>query len=114
VVAVHARPPRELATLAPLVTSAAADGDAVALSIMEDAAAHLCRSLGEIRAPGDRTPVVLAGGVLRRCSYLRASVHDRLVAAWPEAPVHLAGPGEEGAARMAARLASGAALYQRS
>jgi glucosamine kinase len=104
VAAVHDRPPRELATLAPLVTAAAADGDALALSIMDDAADHLCRTLGEIREPGDPTPIVLAGGVLRHCLPLRASVRGRLGAAWPDAPVHAAGPGEEGAARLAARL----------
>jgi N-acetylglucosamine kinase-like BadF-type ATPase len=104
VVAVHARPPRELAALAPLVTSAAADGDALALSIMDEAAAHLCRTLAEIREPGDRTPIVLAGGVLRHCSSLLGSVRDRLTAAWPGSPVRVAGPGEEGAARLAARL----------
>jgi hypothetical protein len=32
-------------------------------------------------------------------------VHGRITAAWPEAPVRAAGPGEEGAARLAARLA---------
>ncbi|GAA4150132.1 BadF/BadG/BcrA/BcrD ATPase family protein [Phytohabitans flavus] len=104
VVAVHARPPRELATLAPLVTSAAADGDALAVSIMDEAATHLCRTLAEIREPGDRSPIVLAGGVLRHCLPLRASVHGRIATTWPDAPVCAAGPGEEGAARLAARL----------
>lgn len=102
--AVHDRPPRELAALAPLVTRAAADGDPLAVSIMDRAADHLCRTLSEIREPGDRTPMVLAGGVLQQCAPLRNSVHERLAGAWPNASVVVAGPGEEGAARLAARL----------
>ncbi|MDQ7907223.1 BadF/BadG/BcrA/BcrD ATPase family protein [Phytohabitans sp. ZYX-F-186] len=102
VAAVHDRPPRELAALTPLVTAAAADGDPVALSIMAGAATHLCQTLAEIREPGDRRPIVLAGGVLRHCLPLRAAVRARLTAAWPAAPVLVAGPGEEGAARLAA------------
>jgi glucosamine kinase len=104
VTAVHDRPPRELAALAPLVTTAAADGDPVALSIMDEAADHLCRTISAVREPGDRTPIVLAGGVLRHCLPLRVTVHGRVTAAWPDAPVLIAGPGEEGAARLAARL----------
>lgn len=104
VVAVHTWKPRDLASLAPLVTAAAADGDTLALSIMDEAATHLCETVAEIRPPGDRSPIVLAGGVLRHCSWLRASVHDQLRVTWPEAVVCLAAPGEEGAARLAARL----------
>ncbi|BCB87077.1 BadF/BadG/BcrA/BcrD ATPase family protein [Phytohabitans suffuscus] len=104
VVAVHARPPRELAALTPLVAGAAADGDALALSIMDEAATHLCRTLAEVREPGDWSPIVLSGGVLRHCPPLRASVHGWLATAWPDAPVCAAGPGEEGAARLAARI----------
>ncbi|MFC0530605.1 N-acetylglucosamine kinase [Phytohabitans kaempferiae] len=104
VAAVYERPPRELAALAPLVTTAATAGDPLALSIMDEAAGHLCRTLAGVREPGDRSPIVLAGGVLRQCLPLRQAVHDRLTAAWPDAPLRTAGPAEEGAARLAARL----------
>ncbi len=104
VTTLHDRPPRELATLAPLVTTAAADGDPAALYIMDEAADHLFRTICGVREPGDRTPIVLAGGVLRYCLPLRAAVHRRLAAAWPEAVLSTAAPGEEGAARLAARL----------
>jgi len=104
VAAVHDRPPRELSALTPLVAEAAEAGDPLALSIMDDAATHLCRTLSEVRAAGERSTIVLAGGVLQHCRILYASVRGRLAAAWPEAPVCVAGPGEEGAARLAARL----------
>jgi len=60
--------------------------------------------VNEVREPGDRTPIVLAGGVLRHCAPLRKQVHERLETTWPKAPVAVAGPGEEGAARLAAGL----------
>jgi glucosamine kinase len=103
VVAVHTRPPRELATLAPLVTEAALAGDELALSIVEDAAGHLVTTVGEVRAPGDTEPIILAGSVLAHGEPIRSLVVKRLAELWPGAEVRLAGPGELGAARLAMR-----------
>jgi N-acetylglucosamine kinase-like BadF-type ATPase len=63
--AVAARPPIELAALAPLVVEAEAAGDAVASSICDRAAAHLAQTIGEIRQPDEDWPLVLSGGVVR-------------------------------------------------
>ncbi|GAA5193745.1 BadF/BadG/BcrA/BcrD ATPase family protein [Rugosimonospora acidiphila] len=63
--AVAARPPVALAGLAVLVAEAEAAGDEVATSICDRAAAHLVRTIGEVREPGERGPLVLNGGVVR-------------------------------------------------
>ena len=103
VVAVHARPPRELAALAPLVTEAALAGDEIALSIVEDAACHLVATTGQVRSPGDAEPIVLAGSVLAHSGPIRSRVDKRLAELWPEAEVTFAASGEIGAARLALR-----------
>ncbi|MFC7273087.1 N-acetylglucosamine kinase [Paractinoplanes rhizophilus] len=63
--AVAARPPVELAALAPVVVEAEAAGDAVAAAICDDAAARLVRLVGDIRGPRDADPLVLNGSVVR-------------------------------------------------
>jgi glucosamine kinase len=96
VAAAHSQPPRELARLAPLVTEAALAGDKAALSMVDEAAAHLAASVDEVHAGG---PIVLAGSVLRESAPVREAVVRRL----PGADVCLADAGEVGAARLAAR-----------
>ncbi|WP_067506577.1 N-acetylglucosamine kinase [Actinoplanes sp. TFC3] len=63
--AVAARPPIELAALAPLVTEAEAAGDQVAAAICEDAADRLAGSVAQVREPGERTPLVFSGSLVR-------------------------------------------------
>ncbi|WP_306204745.1 N-acetylglucosamine kinase [Actinoplanes sp. RD1] len=63
--AVAARPPIALAELAPLVTAAASAGDAVAGLICDDAAGRLVRLVRDVREPGEETPIVLHGSVVR-------------------------------------------------
>ncbi|HZD38976.1 MAG TPA: BadF/BadG/BcrA/BcrD ATPase family protein, partial [Actinomycetes bacterium] len=64
--AVYRRPPVALAELAPLVTTAAASGDAVATAIVERAAALLISTAEALLQPGPQGQegVVLAGGLL--------------------------------------------------
>jgi N-acetylglucosamine kinase-like BadF-type ATPase len=95
VAAVYRREPRALAALAPLVADAA--GDPLATAILDRAAAHLHATV--LRVLGDG-PLVLAGGVLRHCGPVRDGLLSRL---GPRVRVTLAGPGEVGAARVAAR-----------
>ncbi|MDI1465978.1 BadF/BadG/BcrA/BcrD ATPase family protein [Catellatospora sp. KI3] len=97
--AVHEQPPRALARLAPLVTEAAEAGDRLALSLVDDAARHLVDSACEVHAGG---PVVLAGSVLRHSAPVRDAVRTLLAQRLPGTSVTLAGPGELGAARLAA------------
>ncbi|MBV1855329.1 N-acetylglucosamine kinase [Catellatospora tritici] len=97
--AVHERPPRQLAQLAPLVTEAAGAGDRLALAIVAEAAGHLVDSACEVHAGG---PVVLAGSVLRHAAPVRDAVRSLLELRLPGTPVSVAGPGEVGAARLAA------------
>ncbi|THV29499.1 N-acetylglucosamine kinase [Glycomyces paridis] len=101
--AVHSRPPRGLDRLAPLVTEAAAAGDAHALAILDEAAAHLAAAVALVRDPGERTPIVLSGSVLRESAPVRDGVRTRLAEAWPDATVTAAGPAEIGAAQLAIR-----------
>jgi N-acetylglucosamine kinase-like BadF-type ATPase len=63
--AVAARPPIELAALAPLVIEAELAGDAVASNICDGAAARLVRTVGDVREPDESGPLVLNGGVVR-------------------------------------------------
>jgi glucosamine kinase len=100
VIAIHDADPRELARLAPLVTSAALAGDSAALSIVDQAASHLTGTLLAVHGGG---PVVLAGSVLRHSGPVRDAVTHRLGERLPGTPVMLSGPGEAGAARLAAR-----------
>ncbi|WP_433086111.1 N-acetylglucosamine kinase [Dactylosporangium sp. CA-052675] len=60
------RPPAALGALAPAVSALAADGDAVAVALVEEAAGHLLHTLETVagRAALPRPAVVLAGSVL--------------------------------------------------
>ncbi|MEU7823294.1 BadF/BadG/BcrA/BcrD ATPase family protein [Catellatospora sp. NPDC049133] len=99
--ALHAQPPRHLSRLAPLVSAAAEHGDPQALALADRAAAHLTDTLAEVHTTG---PVVLAGSVLTTSAPVRAAVIRHITARLPATTAVLAGPGEQGAARLAARL----------
>lgn len=101
--ALHDQPPRHLSRLAPLVTDAATAGDPQALRLVDRAAAYLAGTALDVHAGG---PVVLAGSVLTHSAPVRAAVIRLLAARLPGAEVFLAGPGEVGAARLAARAVS--------
>lgn len=103
VIAVHQRPPRSLDRLAPLVTEAALAGDEHAAAILDEAAAHLASAVANVRDPGEATPIVLSGSVLRSCTPVRDGVKTRLAADWSDAAVTEAGPAELGAAKLAAQ-----------
>ncbi|MBB5869126.1 N-acetylglucosamine kinase-like BadF-type ATPase [Allocatelliglobosispora scoriae] len=100
VTAVHERPPRDLAKLAPLVLGAVAD-DPIAARIADEAADHLVATAAEVWHPGD--PVVLAGSVLTGGPVLRDRVRERLADRRPGVVVPIAEAGTVGAARLAAR-----------
>lgn len=115
--AVTRRPPVELARLAPLVVTAAADGEPVATALVAEAAAHLATSVGRIRPAGAVTPIVLGGGLLTEDTPLAAAVRAEIGWHWPHAPLRTAGDGAAAAAWLAARelpeLADPAALHAR-
>ncbi|MEV7327210.1 BadF/BadG/BcrA/BcrD ATPase family protein [Micromonospora sp. NPDC093244] len=115
--AVTRRPPVELARLAPLVVTAAADGEPVATALVAEAAAHLASSVSRIRAAGADTPVVLGGGLLTADTPLATAVRAEISRHWPHAPLRTAGDGAAAAAWLAARdlteLADPAALHAR-
>lgn len=101
--AAHAAP-HTLGRVAPVVTEAALAGDATACALIDRAADHLAATVAVVRPAQCTDPVVLAGGVLAGCSPLRDALRTRLTSLWPAAPITDAGPGELGAARIAARL----------
>ncbi|MGC4862610.1 N-acetylglucosamine kinase [Micromonospora sp. DT68] len=101
--AVTRRPPIELARLAPLVVTAATDGEPVATALVAEAAAHLAASVGRIRPAGATTPVVLGGGLLTGDTPLATAVRAEIARHWPDAPLRTAGDGAAAAAWMAAR-----------
>ncbi|MGW0216434.1 N-acetylglucosamine kinase [Micromonospora chokoriensis] len=101
--AVTRRPPVELARLAPLVSTAAAEGEPVATTLIAEAAAHLAESVSRIRPTGARTPVVLGGGLLTGDTPLATAVRVEIARQWPDAPLRTAGDGALAAAWLAAR-----------
>ncbi|MCF0097309.1 N-acetylglucosamine kinase [Micromonospora sp. MH99] len=115
--AVTRRPPIELARLAPLVVTAAVDGEPVATALIAEAAAHLAGSVGRIRPAGATTPVVLGGGLLTAHTPLATAVRAEIGQRWPSAPLRTAGDGAAAAAWLAARalpeLTDPAALHAR-
>ncbi|WP_037807971.1 N-acetylglucosamine kinase [Amycolatopsis sp. VC5-11] len=60
----NAEPPVRLARYAPLVSAAAAAGEAAAEEIVARGARHLVRVARATREPGEKTPIVLVGSVL--------------------------------------------------
>ncbi|MFC0003036.1 N-acetylglucosamine kinase [Micromonospora siamensis] len=97
------RPPVELARLAPLVVTAAAEHEPVAGSLVAEGAAHLAETAGRIRPAGSTEPLVLGGGLLTADTPLAAAVRAELARRWPDAPVRTAGDGAAAAAWLAAR-----------
>lgn len=123
VAAVYDGEPARLGTLSPVVEAAARAGDRVALTIMDDAARLLVRTLDAVAPPfaqgggsasqeiatdgtgSPGSPVVLAGSLLTR----RTLVAERVREALPGRPVVLARDGAAGAAALALRaIAAGA------
>ena len=94
---VQGQPPLALAELAPLVSEAAADGDPVALEIVNEAAIRLVRTVMEVHVPG--LPIVLAGSVLTA----EGPVRQAVLALLREETVRIAGDGAGAAAWLAAR-----------
>ncbi|RBQ14469.1 ATPase [Spongiactinospora rosea] len=101
IAAAQARPPIELARLAPLVSRAAEAGDEMALEIVAEAARLLTGTVASVRPPGARTPIVLAGSVLTSHGPVRRAVHALLRERW-DAPVTVAADGAGAAAWLAA------------
>ncbi|SCF03445.1 N-acetylglucosamine kinase [Micromonospora mirobrigensis] len=101
--AVTRRPPVELARLAPLVVTAAAEGEPVACSLVAEGAAHLAETADRIRPPGSTRPLVLGGGLLTADTPLASAVRAEVGGRWPDAPVCTAGDGATAAAWLAAR-----------
>jgi N-acetylglucosamine kinase-like BadF-type ATPase len=113
---VHADAPARLGAVAPLVTRAALDGDAVAVALVEAAAERLVAAVRAVASaePAAGTPVepvdpvdlVLAGALLA-AGPVRAAVLARL---GPDAGLRIldAGPGAAGAAALALHDLAGA------
>jgi len=97
----YAGSPLALSALAPVVVELARDGDPVAVGILYGAVEHLERSVRQVRRPGDRTPVVLTGGLFAS-EVLRGTLTTALSQRWPLADVLPSGSGAGGAAWLAA------------
>jgi glucosamine kinase len=99
--AVHAAPPIALARLAPLVTTAARAGDAVAGRIVAEAASALVADVDPIRRQDERTPIVLAGSVAGGDTPVADLTRAQLSERWPGC-VTTAGDAARAAAWLAA------------
>lgn len=102
-----AQPPIGLAALAPLVSEAFAQGDEAAEVIVNAAAGHLAHAVHQVRSPGERRPVVLAGGVLLGSEPVRESLTRKLALGTAGSPLSTAGC-TAGAAAWLAALETGA------
>jgi N-acetylglucosamine kinase-like BadF-type ATPase len=115
---VYRQPPAAVATLAPLVSQAAAAGDPTACAIVHRAADKLNSTLAQIRDDAADTPIVLGGSVLTSAGPIQDVVRRTLAHRW-SAPVLTATTGTVGAAWLAACTLSGldereaAALHDR-
>ncbi|MEO3809033.1 BadF/BadG/BcrA/BcrD ATPase family protein [Sphaerisporangium sp. B11E5] len=94
IAAVYDREPARLGLLSPVVEAAAREGDHVALTILEDAAHRLVRTL-EAVLPDPSLPVVLAGSLLTNPTLVAAHVRAAL-------PAHRLLPSRDAAAGAAA------------
>ncbi|WP_344685763.1 N-acetylglucosamine kinase [Saccharopolyspora taberi] len=101
ITAVNAKPPIKLAELAPLVTTAARNGDKAAIDLVERAADLLADTAAITREPGETTPIVLAGGLVAPGNPVGDALRARLAERFPVEPL-TAGPGAAGAAWLAA------------
>ncbi|MEV4808147.1 BadF/BadG/BcrA/BcrD ATPase family protein [Nonomuraea sp. NPDC049421] len=101
IIRAQAAPVATLAPLAPLVGQAAEAGDPAAAAIIESAADRLLATLARVRAPGETSPIVLAGGVLTAQGPLRERVRRLCEERWA-ASVAIAGDTAAAAAWLAA------------
>ncbi|MFG1694849.1 N-acetylglucosamine kinase [Nonomuraea sp. NPDC049309] len=101
IIRAQAAPVATLAPLAPLVGKAAEAGDPAAVAIVESAAERLLATLAHVRAPGETSPIVLAGGVLTAEGPVREHVLRLCEERW-SAPVTIAGDTAAAAAWLAA------------
>lgn len=83
VAAVHAAPPVTLARLAPLVPAAASAGDEVATRLVCTAVDLLVANVCAVRAAGESTALVVAGGVATADDVLGRDLRARLASEWP-------------------------------
>ncbi|MBA8826661.1 N-acetylglucosamine kinase-like BadF-type ATPase [Saccharopolyspora lacisalsi] len=93
--------PIRLAELAPLVTDSAGAGDVLAHDIVARAATLLADTAQAVRDAGDTTPIVLAGSLTGADNPLGAALRTEL-AGRNSGELGTAGPGAEGAVRLAA------------
>jgi glucosamine kinase len=95
--------PAELGRLAPMVAEAATGGDAVAVGLVEAAAAKLLRTLAATAGPEQPAIIVLAGAMLEPAGPVARLVTAGIAERWPAARVRRAGAGAGGAAWLALR-----------
>ncbi len=100
IAAVNSAPPVLLSRLAPLVTTAARNGDEAGLDIVHRAALLLTDTAQATRSPEEATPVVLAGSLVPADNPVGAALRYEL-GARGIGPVRTAGPGAAGAAWLA-------------
>jgi N-acetylglucosamine kinase-like BadF-type ATPase len=103
---------RAIASLAPVVDQARADGDLVAAEIMIDAADELAKAASSVifrlEMRGERFPILLAGGMLKRSDWLAAEVTRRMAEVAPRSEVlPLTNEPVLGAVRLAIAEAAG-------
>lgn len=98
----NAGAPVELATLAPLVTSAVEQDDPVAVDVVRRGAQHLVDTARMLRGAEETTPIVLAGGLVAPGNPAGEALRVELADRCPHAPLYVAGPGAVGAAWLAA------------
>ncbi|MEV7078832.1 BadF/BadG/BcrA/BcrD ATPase family protein [Streptomyces sp. NPDC093516] len=108
--ALYPRPdrPAVLASFAPRVADACADGDPVARGILRDAARHIAESAAAVCPADGAARVTVTGGLFRMGDPLLGPLDEELAERLPQARrVPAAGDPLDGAVRMAAELSAG-------
>jgi N-acetylglucosamine kinase-like BadF-type ATPase len=108
--ALYPRPdrPAVLASFAPRVAAACADGDPVAQGILRDAARHIAESAAAVCPADGAARVAVTGGLFRMGDPLLGPLDEELAERLPLARrVPAAGDPLDGAVRMAAELSAG-------
>ncbi|MER8224463.1 BadF/BadG/BcrA/BcrD ATPase family protein [Streptomyces sp. NPDC094143] len=108
--ALYPRPdrPAVLASFAPRVAAACADGDPVAQGILRDAARHIAESAAAVCPADGAARVAVTGGLFRMGDPLLGPLDEELAERLPRARrVPAAGDPLDGAVRMAAELSAG-------
>ena len=92
VVAANASPVPDFASLVPIITLAAGNGEPLARSILSGAGSELATlariAIANLFEPASTVQVAMSGGVFRHCAQVRDAFAEQLALLWPQAAIN--------------------------